>query len=75
LRIALFTETFLPATDGVVTRLKHTIEELRGMGDELLVFAPRYPVGGSETYAGAQIYRVFGIPFGSVRPTQESGGR
>src|SRR3712207_4264227 len=33
------------------------------MGDELLVFAPRYPVGGPETYAGAQIYRVFGIPF------------
>jgi glycosyltransferase involved in cell wall biosynthesis len=63
LRIALFTETFLPATDGVVTRLKHTIEELQGMGDELLVFAPRYPIGASETYAGAQIYRVFGIPF------------
>ena len=63
LRIALFTETFLPATDGVVTRLKHTIEELRRTGDELLVFAPRYPVGGPETYAGAQIYRVFGIPF------------
>ena len=35
------------------------------MGDELLVFAPRYPVGGPETYAGAQIYRVFGIPFPS----------
>src|SRR5215217_6062093 len=33
------------------------------MGDELLVFAPRYPIGASETYAGAQIYRVFGIPF------------
>lgn len=33
------------------------------MGDELLVFAPRYPVGGPQTYAGAQIYRVFGIPF------------
>ena len=63
MRIALFTETFLPATDGVVTRLRHTIEELRGMGNELLIFAPRYPVGGPETYAGAQIYRVFGIPF------------
>jgi glycosyltransferase involved in cell wall biosynthesis len=63
LRIAFFTETFLPATDGVVTRLRHTIEELRRVGDEVLVFAPRYPNGGPESYAGAPIHRVFGIPF------------
>jgi glycosyltransferase involved in cell wall biosynthesis len=63
LRIAFFTETFLPATDGVVTRLRHTVEELQRGGDEALVFAPRYPNGGPDTYAGAPIYRVFGIPF------------
>jgi len=63
LRIAFFTETFLPATDGVVTRLRHTVEELQLGGDEALVFAPRYPNGGPNTYAGAPIYRVFGIPF------------
>ncbi len=63
MRIAFFTETFLPATDGVVTRLRHTIEELRRGGDEVLVFAPRYPNGGPDSYAGAPIHRVFGIPF------------
>lgn len=28
MRIAMFTETFLPSTDGVVTRLRRTLEEL-----------------------------------------------
>jgi len=60
LRIALFTETFLPATDGVVTRLRHTIEELVRAGDEVLVFAP---IGGPESYMGARIYGVRGVPF------------
>ena len=63
MKIAFFTETFLPATDGVVTRLRHTIEELRRSGDEVLVFAPRYPNGGPDSYAGAPIYRVIGVPF------------
>jgi glycosyltransferase involved in cell wall biosynthesis len=62
-RIAFFTETFLPATDGVVTRLRHTIEELARVGDDMLVVAPRYPDGGPDSYAGAPIYRVPGIPF------------
>jgi glycosyltransferase involved in cell wall biosynthesis len=62
-RIAFFTETFLPATDGVVTRLRYTIEELAKMGDDMLVVAPRYPDGGPDSYAGAPIYRVPGVPF------------
>jgi glycosyltransferase involved in cell wall biosynthesis len=60
LRIALFTETFLPATDGVVTRLRHTVEELSRMGDEVLIFAPK---GAPESYAGARVYGVSGVPF------------
>ena len=63
MRIAFFTETFLPATDGVVTRLRYTIEELAKMGEEMLVVAPRYPDGGPDSYAGAPIYRVPGVPF------------
>jgi glycosyltransferase involved in cell wall biosynthesis len=62
-RIAFFTETFLPATDGVITRLRHTLEELARMGDEMFVVAPKYPDGGPESYAGAPIYRVPGVPF------------
>jgi glycosyltransferase involved in cell wall biosynthesis len=61
-RIAFFTETFLPATDGVVTRLRHTIEELLGMGDEMLVIAPKYGEGPG-SYEGVPIYRVSSVPF------------
>lgn len=60
MRVAFFTETFLPATDGVVTRLRHTIEEFRRIGDEVMVFAPS---GGPETYAGAEIYGSPGLRF------------
>lgn len=60
MRIALFTETFLPATDGVVTRLRYTLEELSRFGDEVLVFAPS---GGPKSYAGARVYGVPGVPF------------
>lgn len=56
----MFTETFLPATDGLVTRLRHTVEELGRMGDELLLFAP---TGGPRSYAGARVHGVPGIPF------------
>lgn len=62
MRIAFFTETFLPATDGVVTRLKHTIAELLGMGDEMLVIAPKYGEGPG-SYEGVPIHRVSSIPF------------
>lgn len=62
MRIALLTETFLPATDGVVTRLRYTIKELRRMGDELLIVAPAYGEGPG-FYEGFPIYRVPSVPF------------
>jgi glycosyltransferase involved in cell wall biosynthesis len=62
LRIAFFTETFLPATDGVVTRLRHTIQELLGMGDEMMVIAPKYGEGPG-SYEGVPIHRVSSVPF------------
>jgi glycosyltransferase involved in cell wall biosynthesis len=62
LRIAYFTETFLPATDGVVTRLRHTIQELLEMGDQMLVIAPKYGEGPG-SYEGVPIHRVSSVPF------------
>lgn len=58
-KIALFTETFLPKVDGIVTRLKHTVEQLVRLGDEVLVFAPD---GGLTEYCGAKIYGLSGFP-------------
>jgi glycosyltransferase involved in cell wall biosynthesis len=59
MRIALFTETFLPKVDGIVTRLKHTIEQLQRHGDEVLVFCPD---GGLQSYQGAKIYGLSAFP-------------
>jgi glycosyltransferase involved in cell wall biosynthesis len=59
MRIALFTETFLPKIDGIVTRLKHTVEHLQRLGHQVLVFSPE---GGLKEYKGAKIHGVTGIP-------------
>jgi glycosyltransferase involved in cell wall biosynthesis len=59
MRIALFTETFLPKVDGIVTRLSHTIEHLERNGDRVLVVAPN---GGIKEYKGAKVYGVPGFP-------------
>ncbi len=59
MRIAIFTETFLPKVDGIVTRLRHTIEHLERNGDRVLVVAPE---GGLRSYKGAKVYGVPGMP-------------
>ncbi|AFY70261.1 glycosyl transferase group 1 [Thalassoporum mexicanum PCC 7367] len=58
-KVAIFTETFLPKVDGIVTRLKHTVENLVKLGDEVMIFAPD---GGLTEYCGAKIYGVSGFP-------------
>ncbi len=60
MRIALFTETFLPKIDGIVTRLRHTVDRLQKQGDKVLVFCPD---GGLKEYQGAKIQGVSAIPF------------
>ena len=56
MKIAFFTETFLPKVDGIVTRLTKTIQHLVAAGDEVLIFCPE---GCPSTYMGA---RVVGVP-------------
>lgn len=60
MRIALFTETFLPKVDGIVTRLKYTVEYLVKLGNQVLVFSPD---GGLIEYCGARIYGVSAFDF------------
>jgi glycosyltransferase involved in cell wall biosynthesis len=59
-RIALFTETFLPKFDGIVTRLVHTLDHLAELGHEVLVFAPHNP---PPSYRGHRVVRVPAISF------------
>ncbi|KEF41022.1 MAG: glycosyl transferase [Cyanobium sp. CACIAM 14] len=56
MKIAFFTETFLPKVDGIVTRLTKTLQHLVAAGDEVLVFCPE---GAPDAYMGA---RVVGVP-------------
>ncbi|NJL02720.1 MAG: glycosyltransferase family 1 protein [Spirulinaceae cyanobacterium RM2_2_10] len=59
MRIALFTETFLPKVDGIVTRLRHTVEQLQRHGHQVLVICP---AGAPREYHGAQIYGLSAFP-------------
>ncbi|WP_298904450.1 glycosyltransferase family 1 protein [uncultured Nostoc sp.] len=59
MRIALFTETFLPKVDGIVTRLCHTVDHLQRSGNQVLVIAPD---GEITEYKGAKVYGVTGFP-------------
>ncbi len=59
MRIALFTETFLPKVDGIVTRLRHTVEQLQRHGHEVLVVCP---AGAPKSHHGAQIYGLTAFP-------------
>ena len=59
MRIALFTEVFLPKVDGVVTRLLRTLDQLAELGHEVLIFAPGRPVA---EYAGFPVVPVNSVP-------------
>lgn len=60
MRIAIYSENFLPKIDGVVTRLTRTLEQLRALGHEALVFAPHDP---PPSYVGHRVVRVPAVSF------------
>jgi phosphatidylinositol alpha 1,6-mannosyltransferase len=60
MRIAFFTETFLPKIDGIVNTLCRLLEHLEAGGHSALLFAPQ---GGPEEYAGTPIIGLPGLRF------------
>lgn len=64
MRIAFFTETFLPKIDGIVVNLTHLLEHLQAKGHESIVFAPKQD-DIPEEYAGATVVPVpaVSLPF------------
>lgn len=60
MRIAMFTETFLPMTDGIVTRLCATLRHLEKEGHEVLLFAPSR---GPSRFASAEVIGIPAMPF------------
>ncbi len=59
MRIAVFTERFLPKIDGIVTRLSQTIRHLRESGHAVLVIAPE----GVADFEGTPVHGVPGFRF------------
>ncbi len=57
MKIAIFTETFLPKVDGIVSILCQALERLQEHGHQVILFGPP---GGPTEYAGAEIVGVGG---------------
>ena len=57
LRVAVFTETFLPKIDGIVSVLQLMLQRLNEQGHQVILFGPE---GGPEEFAGAEIVGVGG---------------
>src|SRR5215475_3429136 len=60
MRVALFSEVFLPKIDGIVTTLTKLLDHLAACGHESILFAPR---GGPDRYASTQVVGLRGYPF------------
>jgi glycosyltransferase involved in cell wall biosynthesis len=60
MRIALFTETFIPKVDGIVTTLCQTVKQLESLGHEVLIFAPD---GGFDHFQQSRIVGSKGHSF------------
>jgi glycosyltransferase involved in cell wall biosynthesis len=62
MKIAIFTETFLPKVDGVVNILCQALQRMNEQGHQMILFGPP---GGPAEYAGAEIVGVGGprLPF------------
>jgi glycosyltransferase involved in cell wall biosynthesis len=63
MRIVFVTETWWPSTDGVVTRLTATVRELKKMGHELMIIAPR---GGDPFFEGIPVRDVPNVSVGFI---------
>ncbi|MFN8465011.1 MAG: glycosyltransferase family 1 protein [Caldilineaceae bacterium] len=59
MRVALFTETFLPKVDGIVNTLCHLLEHLAARGHESILFAPD---GGPAQFAQTRVYGLPSMP-------------
>ena len=60
MRVLIVTETFVPATDGICTRLANMIVELKILGHELLVVSPDL---GINDYQGIPVIPMETITF------------
>jgi len=63
MKVAIFTDTFIPQTNGVVTSICNTIKELSKRNIDIIVFAPGKTTH-MEYYDGAKVYFFKSKPLG-----------
>jgi glycosyltransferase involved in cell wall biosynthesis len=59
-RVGIFTDTYIPEVNGVVTVISMMSRELQKLGHEVLTFCPRYAVSSP---ADENVYRFRSVPF------------
>jgi 1,2-diacylglycerol 3-alpha-glucosyltransferase len=64
LAIAIFTDSFTPQVNGVVTSVINTTRILADKGHKIFIIAPAYPDLEEYTYPGVTVYRVPSVPAG-----------
>lgn len=60
MRIAIVTETFVPATDGICTRFAKMVVEMKKLGHEVIVISPDL---GIDEYEGVPVFRIETLTF------------
>lgn len=62
MRIAIFTDTFYPQIDGIVTSTISLAKELANRGHQIFIFAPKPRVISEFSHPGVKVIRIRGIP-------------
>lgn len=63
MRVAVFTETFLPKMDGIVRVVCLLVDHLQSRGIEVLIVAPKLGDGSVREYHGMRVVTVSGVTF------------
>ncbi|MCG8454461.1 MAG: glycosyltransferase [Spirochaetales bacterium] len=60
--IAIFTDTFAPQVNGIVTSVMSLAENLADRGHEVIIVAPEYKDSEEYAYPGVEVVRVYSVP-------------
>ncbi|PYI53020.1 glycosyltransferase family 4 protein [Paenibacillus flagellatus] len=63
MRVAIFTDTFLPDVNGVAGTLGRWVGYLESKKVQVQVYAPGHPEGAFDRYGTTMVHRFAGIPF------------
>ncbi|MCU0512733.1 MAG: glycosyltransferase family 1 protein [Anaerolineae bacterium] len=63
MRVAIFTETFLPKTDGIVRVVCLLVDHLKRRGLDVMIVAPKLGDGSVREYQGFPVVTVSGVTF------------